>query len=73
MHGFIDGTNIKFSEKNLLLSLTDITLLNKYVLNSDHMPDTEWDTGVKMVSNIGTISFIQTNNCIYSKCCEINM
>lgn len=73
MHGFIDGTNIKFSEKNLLLSLTDITLLNKYVLNSDHMPDTELDTGVKMVSNIGTISVIQTNNCIYSKCCEINM
>lgn len=30
--------------------------LNKYVLNTDHIPDTELDTRNIMVSNTGTIS-----------------
>lgn len=64
-------------KKNFLYVFV-IILLNKYVLNTDHIPDTELDIVDKMVSNISKISFhIQINRkkiiAFYSNCYERNI
>lgn len=55
-----------------------IILLDKYILSTYHMLDTELDTGDLMVNKIGTISsLIQINRqkifVVYSKCYERNV
>lgn len=77
MYRFISGSKTEFNEKKTY-SVFVVLPLNKYVLTTYYMPDTELHTGDIMVSKIGTIpSLIQINRqktiVVYSKYNERNV